>query len=89
MISNYATSDGLAAVARCGVFLSVLFSYPLVFTSLKDSVLRVLAGRGVPPLSRRATKAATFSLLCGVAALATVRRATLPALSLGPGPSPF
>merc|ERR1712086_1145695 len=41
-MGNYATSDPLAGVARIGIFLSVLFSYPLAFSALRNGLVSLL-----------------------------------------------
>ena len=38
ILNNYATSDTLAFLARIGIALSVLFSYPLNFVGLREGV---------------------------------------------------
>ena len=44
ILNNYATGDPLALLARVGIGVSMVFSYPLVFTGLRD---------GVPPARSR------------------------------------
>lgn len=39
VLNNYAATDGLINVARLAVALSILTSYPLTFTGVRDSVL--------------------------------------------------
>merc|ERR1719183_495586 len=42
ILNNYATADPLALLARVGIGVSMVFSYPLVFTGLRDGVLAML-----------------------------------------------
>ncbi|KAL1520244.1 hypothetical protein AB1Y20_023714 [Prymnesium parvum] len=39
ILNNYATADGLAFIARIGIGLSIIFSYPLNFVGLREGVL--------------------------------------------------
>eukprot|EP00316_Scyphosphaera_apsteinii_P004353 CAMPEP_0119303256 /NCGR_PEP_ID=MMETSP1333-20130426/4709_1 /TAXON_ID=418940 /ORGANISM="Scyphosphaera apsteinii, Strain RCC1455" /LENGTH=487 /DNA_ID=CAMNT_0007305873 /DNA_START=44 /DNA_END=1507 /DNA_ORIENTATION=+ len=39
ILNNYATSDSLAFLARLGIGLSIIFSYPLNFAGLRDGLL--------------------------------------------------
>ena len=39
ILNNYATSDPLAFLARVGIGLSIIFSYPLNMTGLREGVL--------------------------------------------------
>jgi len=42
ILNNYATADGLAFVARIGIGLSIIFSYPLNFVGLREGVLSLV-----------------------------------------------
>ena len=39
ILNNYATSDPLAGLARLGIALSIIFSYPLNMTGLREGIL--------------------------------------------------
>lgn len=43
VLNNYSHDDPLATIARLGVGLSTVFTYPLAFTGLRDGVLSLLA----------------------------------------------
>ena len=42
ILNNYATADPLALVARLGIGLSIIFSYPLNFLGLREGLLTML-----------------------------------------------
>ena len=42
ILNNYATSDPLALVARLGIGVSIIFSYPLNFLGLREGLLTML-----------------------------------------------
>lgn len=42
ILNNYATADALAFIARIGIGLSIIFSYPLNFVGLREGVLSLL-----------------------------------------------
>jgi len=42
ILNNYATADSLAFVARIGIALSIIFSYPLNFVGLREGVLSLI-----------------------------------------------
>jgi len=42
ILNNYATADGLAFIARIGIALSIIFSYPLNFVGLREGVLSLV-----------------------------------------------
>jgi len=42
ILNNYATTDPLALVARLGIGLSIIFSYPLNFLGLREGLLTML-----------------------------------------------
>jgi amino acid permease len=45
ILDNYAVSDPLATMARCGVALSIIFAYPLLQHGGRDGILTCLLGR--------------------------------------------
>jgi sodium-coupled neutral amino acid transporter 11 len=61
ILNNYATSDPLATAARVAVGISVVGTYPLVFTSLRDG-LRALAGASPESAHKRITMT-TFGIV--------------------------
>ena len=56
ILNNYATSDPLALVARLGIGVSIIFSYPLNFLGLREGLLTMLKLHGSrrPPTGRDA-----------------------------------
>ena len=42
ILNNYATSDTLAFLARVGIAVSIIFSYPLNFIALRENLLGML-----------------------------------------------
>jgi len=49
ILNNYSTEDPLATVARVGVLIAVAFGFPLVFTTMRDSVVQGLRLDGQRP----------------------------------------
>ena len=41
ILNNYATSDALAFLARLGIGMSIIFSYPLNFVGLREGILSI------------------------------------------------
>ena len=41
ILNNYATKDSLAFLARLGISVSIIFSYPLIFVGLRESILNL------------------------------------------------
>jgi sodium-coupled neutral amino acid transporter 11 len=67
ILNNYATADPLALLARVGIGVSMVFSYPLVFTGLRDGVLAMLKKEeaGQKPLVHVGLTVAMLALLNG------------------------
>jgi len=68
ILNNYATRDPLATVARVAIGSSIVFTYPLAFTGLRDGVSSLLS---VPETDRSKL---TVALLGAITALALVVR---------------
>merc|ERR1719203_1773599 len=49
ILNNYASSDGLAQLARLGIGGSIVCTYPLLHQGLRDTIIEVLAARGAAP----------------------------------------
>lgn len=70
ILNNYATSDTLAFIARCGIAASIMFSYPLNMVGLREGVLEMF-----PKLDGKKTSVHAISTLAlggGFSALALV-----------------
>merc|ERR1719247_2763241 len=65
ILNNYANADPLATAARVAVGISVVGTYPLVFTSLRDG-LRALAGASPESAHKRIT-VTTFGIITALA----------------------
>jgi len=63
ILNNYATSDPLAFVARLGIGMSIIFSYPLNFVGLRGGVLGML-GLADKADDNKVHVVATVALLC-------------------------
>jgi len=59
ILNNYATSDTLATIARAATGISILGSYPLLFTSLRDCTVSTL--QAIPSLSEVGNQCAVKS----------------------------
>ena len=77
ILNNYATSDALATLARAATGVSILGSYPLLFTSLRDVLVSTLkaAGGGAGALSALGRR-------CSVASSGAWTSLTLSVLSI-------
>jgi amino acid permease len=69
ILQNYATQDTLVNVARLAVSLSIVTSYPLTFTGVRDSVLDLV---GVKDRSNRVQDLTTVGLLTTLSILSLV-----------------
>eukprot|EP00316_Scyphosphaera_apsteinii_P008303 CAMPEP_0119346798 /NCGR_PEP_ID=MMETSP1333-20130426/108191_1 /TAXON_ID=418940 /ORGANISM="Scyphosphaera apsteinii, Strain RCC1455" /LENGTH=452 /DNA_ID=CAMNT_0007359317 /DNA_START=187 /DNA_END=1545 /DNA_ORIENTATION=- len=66
ILNNYATSDKLAFLARLGIGLSIIFSYPLNFVGLRDGVLGLFGWRKLAERRTDVHVLATLALMIGV-----------------------
>lgn len=62
ILNNYATSDPLAFLARLGIGMSIIFSYPLNFVGLRDGVLSI-AGKAEQGKKNSVHVAITLALM--------------------------
>ena len=62
ILNNYATSDPLAFLARLGISMSIIFSYPLNFVGLRDGVLSI-AGKAEQGKKNSVHVAITLALM--------------------------
>lgn len=62
ILNNYATSDPLAFLARLGIGLSIVFSYPLNFVGLRDGILSI-AGKAEEGKKNSVHVAVTVALM--------------------------
>ena len=78
ILNNYATSDPLAFIARLGIGMSIIFSYPLNMVGLREGVLAMFGQKaaGDKPAVHIAL---TLALLC----LMNGTRASQPVISAG------
>mmetsp|Transcript_9540 Transcript_9540/g.15597 ORF Transcript_9540/g.15597 Transcript_9540/m.15597 type:complete len:574 (-) Transcript_9540:94-1815(-) len=69
ILNSYATTDTLAFLARLGICTSIIFSYPIIFVGLRESVLNTLKLDG----SKASTHViSTLALICAVNGLSLV-----------------
>jgi sodium-coupled neutral amino acid transporter 11 len=74
ILENYASSDLLATFARAATGVSIVGSYPLLFTSLRDVLVSTLKSAGDGALGRKcavASSGAWISMSLGVLAVIT------------------
>lgn len=75
ILNNYATEDGLVDAARAAIGFSILCTYPLFASPLREGVLEMMGQRGDGCLpSKLATRRATVVLITIITALAMVLR---------------
>lgn len=67
ILNSYATADPLAFLARLGIGLSVLFSYPLLFLGLRQGVLQLLKLDGMSNKVHRISTIAIMAAINGAA----------------------
>lgn len=79
ILNNYATTDGLMSVARAAITFSILCTYPLLFSALREGALELAApalerfGEGCQA-SRATSQRATVVLISCITAVALVLR---------------
>lgn len=71
ILNNYANADGLMSLSRIAVFVSLVFSYPLVFNGVRDGVLDML---NMKDRSNKRLNLLTVACLSGITGLALVLR---------------
>lgn len=79
VLNNYSTSDPLATIARLSVACSVVCTYPLAFTGLRDGVMSLLAVTS----SRRNHLLTTLLLLSAITVSALILKNVAFVVNLG------
>jgi hypothetical protein len=69
ILNNYSSKDALMGVSRIAVAVSLVFSYPLAFTGMRDGVLDILQ---VKNKTNKLLNSLTVGLLAGITFMATV-----------------
>ena len=72
ILNNYSTKDGLMSLSRVAVAISLVFSYPLVFTGLKDGLMDLFNVSKERRADTKLNTGLTLSLLSLITGLALV-----------------